>query len=57
MTDQPEPNAKLIIKHRDKRFVQRHACVTKRLELAVAIEMKEELSDCFANNELDGDKL
>ena len=45
VTDQPEPGTELIIKPREERFARRHACVTKRIDLAGAIEMEEELPD------------
>ena len=57
MADQLEPGAELIIWHTEKRFARRHACVTKRLELAGAMEMEEELPDDDANGELHGDQL
>ena len=59
MADQPEPGAKLIIRHREERFVWRRARVTRRLELACAMEMvdEEELPDCDADGELHGDQL
>ena len=57
VTDQPEPGAELIIKHRKERFARRHTCVSKRLELAGAIEMEEELPDGDADNDLHGDQL
>ena len=40
---QPEPGAEHIIRHPEERFARRHARVTKRLKLAGAIEMEEEL--------------
>ena len=45
VTDQPEPGAKLMIRHPEKRFARRRAHVTKRLELAGAMEMEEVLPD------------
>ena len=41
MADQPEPGAELIIRHPEERFARRHARVTKRLELAGAMEMED----------------
>ena len=55
--DQPEPCAELIIRHREERFALRHACVTRRLELAGAIKMAEKLPDGDADGELHGDQL
>ena len=57
MADQPEPGAKLIIRHPEKRFAQRHACVTRRLELAGEMEIEEELPDGDADGELHCDQL
>ena len=57
IADQPEPGAELIIWHPEERFVRRHARVTKRLTLAGAMEMEEELPDGDANGELHGDHL
>ena len=57
ITDQPEPGAELIILHPDKRFARRHACVTRRFELADAIEMEEKLPDGDADGKLHGDQL
>ena len=57
MSDQPEPGAALIIRHLEERFARRHARVTKRLKLAGAMEMEEELPDGYANGELHGDQL
>ena len=42
VADQPEPGAELIILHREERFARRRARVTRRLELAGAMEMEEE---------------
>ena len=39
VADQPEPGVELIIRHPDERFAGRHAHVTRRLELAGAMEM------------------
>ena len=57
MADQPEPGAELIIRHPEERFARRHACVTRRLELAGAMDMEVELPDCDADGELYGDQL
>ena len=57
VADQPEPGAKLIIRHTENRFARRHARVTRRFELAGAIQMKEELPDCDSDVELNGDQL
>ena len=57
MADQPETGAELIIRHPEERFARRHARVTKRLELAGAMEMEEELPDGDADGELHGDQL
>ena len=40
VADQPEPGAELIIRHPEERFARRHARITRRLELAGAIEME-----------------
>ena len=53
----PEPGAELIIRHPEKRFDLRHARVIRRLKLAGAIEMEEELPDGDADGELNGDQL
>ena len=52
-----EPGAELIIRHPEKRLARRHARVTKRLELAGAMEMEEELPDGDDDGELHGDQL
>ena len=39
--DQPGHGAEVIIRHREERFVQRHASVTMRLELAGVMKMEE----------------
>ena len=60
VVDQPEPGAKLIIRHLEKRFTWRNARVTKRLELDDALNMEEELPDGEAGDadgELDNDQL
>ena len=57
VADQPEPGAKLIIRHPEERFACRHARVTRRLEPDGAIEMEEELPDGDADGELHGDQL
>ena len=57
VADQPEPGAELIIRHHEERLARRHARVTKRLELAGAMEMEEELPNGDADGELHGDQL
>ena len=58
VADQPEPGAELIVRHREERFARRRARVTRRLELAGAMEIKEEeLPDGDADGELHGDQL
>ena len=57
IADQPEPGAELIIRHPEERFAGRHARVTRRLEIAGAIEMEEELLDGDPDGELHGDQL
>ena len=58
VADQPEPGAKLIIRHREERFARRRARVTRRLKLAGVMEMEEEeLPDGDADGELHGDQL
>ena len=57
MADQPELGAELIIRYPEERFARRHARVTKRLELAGAIKMEDELPDGDADGELHGDQL
>ena len=57
VADQPEPGAELIIRHPEERFARRHARVSKRLELAGAMELEEELPDGDADGELHGDQL
>ena len=52
VADQPEPGAELIIRHSEERFARRHARVTRRLKLAVAMDMEEELPDGDAFGEL-----
>ena len=39
VADQPEPGAVLIIRHPEERFARRRARVTRRLELAGAMEI------------------
>ena len=51
VADQSEPGTELIIRHPEERFARRHARVTRRLELAGAIEMEEELPDGDADGE------
>ena len=57
VADQPEPVAELIIRHPEERFARRHARVTRRLELAGAMDMEEKLPDGDADGELHGDQL
>ena len=57
VANQPEPGAELIIRHPEERFARRHARVTRRLELAGAMEMEEEQPDGDADGELHGDQL
>ena len=57
VADQPEPGAELIIRYPEERFSRRHARVTRRLELAGAINMEEELPDGDADGGLHGDQL
>ena len=57
IADQPEPGAKLIIRHPQERFARRHARVTRRLEVAGAIKMEVELPDGDADGKLHGDQL
>ena len=57
IADQPEPGAELIIRHLEERFARRHARVTRRLELAGAMDMQEELTYGDANGELHGEQL
>ena len=45
VADQQKPGAELIIRHPEKRYARRHACVTRRLEFAGAIDIKEQLPD------------
>ena len=57
VADQPESGAELIIRDPDERFARRHARVTRRLELADAMEMEKELLYGDAIGELHGDQL
>ena len=57
VAEQQEPGAKLIIRHPEKRFARRHARVTRRLKLAGAINMEEQLPDGDADGKLHGDQL
>ena len=57
VADQPEPGAELIIRHSEERFARRHALVTRRLQLAGAIDMEEEQPDNDAHGELHGDQI
>ena len=53
--NQPELGAKLIIRHRDKRFVRKHTRVIKRFKLAGVIDMNQKLLNYDADGELNGD--
>ena len=55
LADQPEPGPELIIRHPEERFARRHARVTRRLELAGAMEMEDELPNGDADGELHSD--
>ena len=55
VADQSELGAELIITHTEERFARKHARVTRRLELAGAMEIKEDLPDDDSNGELHGD--
>ena len=57
VADQPEPGAELIIRHTEERFARRYARMTRRLQLAGAMDMEEELPDGNADGELHGDQL
>ena len=57
VADQPEPGEKLIIRHPDERVKRRLGRVTRRLKLAGAIKMEEELQDGDAEGELHGYQL
>ena len=57
VADQPEPGAELIIQDPEERFARKHARVSKRLELADAMKMEEELPDGDADGELHRDQL
>ena len=57
VADQREPGTELIIRHPEERLARRHARVTKRLELAGAMEMEEKLPDSDADGELHSDQL
>ena len=57
VADQPEPGAKLIIRHPEELFARRPARVNRRLKLAGAMEMNEKLPDGDADGELHGDQL
>ena len=57
VADQSEPGEKLIIQHSLDRFARSHARMTRRLELAGTMEMKQELPDGNAKGELHGDQL
>ena len=57
VADQSQPGAELIIRHPEEGFARRHARVTKRLELACAMDMEEKLADGDAAGELNCDQL
>ena len=57
VADQPEPGAELIIRHQEERFTLRHALVTRRVKLADALDLEEELPDGDADGELNGNQL
>ena len=57
VADQAVLGAEFIIRHPEERFARRRARVTMRLELAVAMEMEEELPDGDAYGEIHGDQL
>ena len=57
VADQPEPGAEHSIRHPEKRFARRHARLTRRLELAGAMEMDEELPNGDADGEIYGNQL
>ena len=57
LADQPEPGAELIVRHPEERFVLRHARVTRRLELAGAMKIEEEMPDGDAGGALYTDQL
>ena len=57
VADQPAPGAELIILHPVERLAPRHVRDTRRLDLAGAMDMEEELPDGDANGELHGDQL
>ena len=57
VADHPQTKTKLVIRHVEKRFKSRHACVTKRLELAGAMDMEEELPYGYADGYLHGEAL
>ena len=55
VADEPKPGAELIIRNPEERFAWRHSCVTRRLELAGAMDMEEEVPDGDADGMLHGD--
>ena len=58
VADQPKPGAELIIRIPKERFARRHVRVTRRLELAVAMYMEDELPVGDSDGELlHGDQL
>ena len=57
VADQPEPGAKLIVRHPEERFPWRHARVTWRLKLASALNMEKKLPDGDADGEPHNEQL
>ena len=57
VADQPEPGVEMVIRHREERFVRKHARVTKRLEFTSVMDKEEKLPDGDADVELNGDQL
>ena len=56
--DQPEPNEEIIIRHRVKRFAQKHARVTRRSEITgVDMKANADLPDIDTDGELNNDQL
>ena len=52
VADQLEPGAEIIIQHPEERFARRNARISRRLELAGAMEMEEEQPDGDADGKL-----
>ena len=58
MADKPVPGAKLIIRHREKRFTRTHVRLSRRLERAGVSNMeKEKLPNGDAYGELHADQI